>query len=180
MPIDEAVRGGPVKHPERLASLVGLKLCITRNAGNMKIFHFGELQTVNDKVVGQFALHVQCPWRLERSLRILTGSSDYFTRATDNHDDQWEPGDIEGHLQDEILGGLLAADPIRTDSGSEGQLIVSQVSNSLLGDLEVLMSGGFRLVVFPSSSQEEEWRLLRPGFPTEHLVFESGKGEIQL
>ena len=49
----------------KLSSLVGLRLSIARDAGNMKNFQFGQIRPhpSGKGTVGDFALHVQCPWR---------------------------------------------------------------------------------------------------------------------
>ena len=67
-----------------LRSLVGLKLSIVRNAGNMKVLHFGDAIRIDAGLVGKYALHIQRPWRLERDGRVITGWSDYYIRADDN------------------------------------------------------------------------------------------------
>ncbi len=49
-----------------LEPLVGLPLSIARSAADMRVFHFGKVRpAANGKgTVGEYALHIQCPWRL--------------------------------------------------------------------------------------------------------------------
>ena len=57
-----------------LQVLVGLPLSIARNATDMKIFHFGEIQPhpSGRGTVGPYALHIQCPWRLVSKDTVFT------------------------------------------------------------------------------------------------------------
>ena len=50
---------------EHLAPMVGLPLSIARRAADMRVFHFGKVSEVSGGTVGEFALHIQCPWRIE-------------------------------------------------------------------------------------------------------------------
>jgi hypothetical protein len=73
-----------VRIEQKLSPLIGLRLSATHRAASMRMFDFGELQTVRSKLrgkdrfrtVGQFALHVQCPWRIEGPDGLVTGLSD--------------------------------------------------------------------------------------------------------
>jgi hypothetical protein len=64
---------------QTLSAIVGLPLTIARDSGNMKNFQFGKIRPHPSATgtVGDFALHIQCPWRLMKNDRILTGSADY-------------------------------------------------------------------------------------------------------
>jgi hypothetical protein len=72
----------------KLTSLVGLRLCIARDAAGMKNFQFGEIRPhpSGKGTVGDFALHVQCPWRLVTTTQVLTGSADYYEPAVEGED----------------------------------------------------------------------------------------------
>ena len=161
--------------PGLLSVLVGLKMCIARNAANMKVLHFGQTRKVNGNTVGEFALHVQCPWRIEHEGRILTGSADYYCRASDNRDDKWEPGNYRGHLQNEIIGRIMTLDPATKSYFNQGDaMVVTRAHCSDFGDIELDLSGEYRLRAFPSSSQAEEWRLIRPDDDKSQYVYYSG------
>jgi hypothetical protein len=67
-----------------LSQIIGLPLTAARRAGDMRTFQFGSLQQVDRGSVGDFALHVQCPWRIEGPAGIITGRLDL-----------WEP--VEAH-----------------------------------------------------------------------------------
>src|SRR5262252_4212631 len=88
-----------------LSQLVGLPLTAARRAADMRVFQFGTLRPVNRGSVGDFALHVQCSWRIEGPDGIVTGRLDL-----------WEPLDVNApfdetkspNLQDARLEQWLA------------------------------------------------------------------------
>lgn len=78
-----------------LARLVGKRLCVAKNAVDMEVFGFGHERAVDvEHTVPEISLHIQCPWRIESKtgVAIVTGSSDFYLRAADNHDGSWKPG----------------------------------------------------------------------------------------
>ena len=165
------------KLTKAMASLVGLRLCMVCNTGNMKQFHFGEPWQYRNRPVGQVVLHVQCPWRLERDVRTITGSADYYVPADDNTDSDWEAGEPTGHLQDQLLRDVLGLEPgVAQRDGVETSLIVLDAVSSVIGEAAVTMSYGYRLLLFPASSRLEEWRLLKPGDLDSQTEFLSGSG----
>ena len=92
-----------------LQQLVGLKLSRMALAADMRTLQFGKTEArIGGGVVGEYGLHVQCPWRLEDDARIITGSDDLYVpyekseRLTESFD--WEKGDS---LQERILRDLL-------------------------------------------------------------------------
>jgi len=73
--------------------IMGLQLSIARNAGCMKVFHFGELRPhPKGGTTGAFALHVQCPWRIISREAIVTGSDDYWQPAPTVNKEDWTAG----------------------------------------------------------------------------------------
>ena len=162
MPVTNSVdlQGQSERFTTVLECLVGQRLCIARNAGNMKNFHFGKTWVRDGCTMGQFALHIQCPWRLEGGGRILTGSGDYYVRADENQDPDWEPGMQTGHRQDEVLKTLFGLKSDALPDAEKPILTVLDARSTIFGDIELVLSFGYRLVIFPASSREEEWRLL--------------------
>jgi len=59
-----------------LSRIIGLPLAAVRRAADMRTFQFGTLRPVGRGSVGDFALHIQCPWRIEGPEGIVTGRSD--------------------------------------------------------------------------------------------------------
>jgi hypothetical protein len=164
-----------------LLQLVGLPLSIARDAGSMKNFQFGAIRPhpSGEGTIGQYALHVQCPWRIVGGDGIVTGSADYY-----------EPADIDtevnlqdpqaGNLQRKRLGDLLRSyDPsTRSWINSTGYLVVRTVVVEDFGGFELELSGDFRLQIFPDGSRGEDWRFFVPGNEEDHLVIEGGRMSI--
>lgn len=157
-----------------LAPLMGLKLAIARSAGNMRNLHFGIL-TGEPHLCGQYALHIQCPWRLESLNAILTGSSDWYTPADPDTipDDDWDPV-FGGRLQSAVLLSLMGDKNDLTGSifNRTDHLVVTHISADAFGGSSLDLSGGVRLSAFPSGSQGEEWRIFEPNKESPHFVVE--------
>lgn len=153
-----------VRH--ELQHLIGLKLSRMALAADMRTIQFGNTEArMGGGVVGEYALHVQCPWRLENDTRIITGNDDlYFpSKRSDQLAESfdWEKG---GSLQDEALRDLLGGyDP---DTGqivnSTNLLTVDAVQTDVSGGFCLSLSGGYRFLVFVNGTQREAWRLFKP------------------
>ena len=162
----------------RLSSVLGLPLAIARDAGNMKNFQFGRIRPdpSGKGTIGDFALHLSCPWRLVTGNRILTGSADYFEPAVEggavNPDDR-----RSGNLQRTRLREIFTAYDPKTHSlvNETDALIVTAVHSDQFGGLDLDLSGGFRLQVFPTGSRGEDWRFLSPENEEDHFVIEGGR-----
>src|SRR3954453_966577 len=87
-----------------LSQIIGLSLTAVRRTADMRTFQFGTLRPVERGSVGDFALHVQCPWRIEGPDGILTGRSDLWEPVEVNapFDANWEY-DKSPNLQDSRL-----------------------------------------------------------------------------
>lgn len=173
--------------------LVGLKLSIARRAGDMRVLHFGPIREVESRLlsrrkskskkgtVGDFALHIQCAWRLEDENGIVTGRTDLWEAAEDNPDIDWDTWDYDKdeNLQDKRLGSLLGGyDPeTRSFMNHNDLLVVENFQTDNYGGVTLFLSGGYRLVIFPAGSQGENWRFFRPGTEGNHLVISGGKIE---
>jgi hypothetical protein len=157
----------------KLSSLVGLRLSIARDAGNMKNFQFGQIRPhpSGKGTVGDFALHVQCPWRFVANNRILTGSADYYESAVEGEEvnlDDRQSGNLQRKRLQEIFGTYDAETHSlinETDS-----LTVISVHTDCLGGFDLELSGGFQLQVFPDGSRTENWRFFSPGDDDSHFV----------
>lgn len=65
----------------QLQALLGLDLWGIGQSADLTWFEFGNKRTVidrrgNSKEVGEYAIHVQCPWRMSDGKSILHGSGD--------------------------------------------------------------------------------------------------------
>ena len=167
------------------APVIGLKLSIARNAGNMKVFHFGNIRPhPHGGTMGDFALHVQCPWRIVTVGKMITGSYDYYEPADSQVDrGDWQESRPSPSLQDRHIAELFGCAPeTRRDENVTELLVVERVEADDFGGLEIHLSGGYRLQIFPNSTSQdassEEWRLFEP-YGTHFIVSPNGVFEWQ-
>ena len=149
-----------------LQSLVGLPLASVARAANMLMFDFGSIRSVPSRLGGireaaEFALHVQCSWRLCDTQRVLIGYSDIYYPA----DLPWpEPvpdgfsWDVAGANRcDRCFQAFMAA-------RSTTPLLVASAAVDEFGGFRLGFQGGFRLEAFPDTGTPDEvWRLFQPG-----------------
>ena len=157
-----------------LAPLLGLPLLNAGRAGAMLWLQLGEQRTIDDdrlgpRDVGDFALHVSCPWRILGPEGIHAASGDLFTPADPDADPttfEWDqPG---ANWCDIRLRAFI-------DATADAPRAVSGVSADEIGSLRVFLGDDFVLDVFPDSShadhiESEYWRLLQPGTAAAHVV----------
>jgi hypothetical protein len=139
----------------------------------MAMFHFGERRattTVRGEPteVGDYALHVQCAWRLTQGDRVVTARRDLYFPAdgsdpSDNFDWEQEP-----NLQDKVLSEMFRR--------LRSELTVLAVEVADAGRLHIVLDEGFAIDVMPDDSTAgEHWRLFVPQKDDPHLVL-TGKG----
>nr|WP_325178410.1 hypothetical protein [uncultured Oscillibacter sp.] len=143
--------------PEELA---GKSVCKIGRAAAMCWIHFGwpmEIELLGRKrILGEFALDLDCPWRIRNSSGgIELGSADMFvptSRYVLDEDFNW---DVQGNNLFDEKAKLLFPE------GS--QITVTAVGLSGNCDLTITFSNGLCLESFVNaSSQEECWRLFMP------------------
>jgi hypothetical protein len=152
---------------DHLCPLIGLRLSASYRAADMRIFHFGILKPAHNRgQVGEFALHVQCPWRIECPEGILTGRYDLFEPAEMHEGFEYENWDWDGNetLQDRLITQFISVAPT-----------VEAVETGIHGSASVIMAGGYNLVLFPAGSHGEDWRIFKPGSNDEHFVISAGR-----
>jgi hypothetical protein len=92
----------------------------------------------------------------------VTGSYDWMEQATreDLLADEWDPAK-GGSLQESILRSLLRDDPgeDRTIRNRTSQLVVKEVRADHLGGFVLAFDQDYRLVIFPSTTRGEMWRI---------------------
>lgn len=152
-----------------LEVLRGIPLLDASRAANMQMFGFGACRTVRsplgrDKEVAEYALHIQCCWRVRIHDRIWVASRDLnypkgdWSRVDENFD--WDqPGAnrcderMEVFIREHCL--ILTKD-----------ILVDEV-----GGFRLTFERGCSLEVFPDDSLEtEHWRLFKPGDAMPHAV----------
>lgn len=169
---------------KHLKPLIGLKLSIARRAASMSNFQFGEIRKVDGGTVGEYALHVDCPWRLEGPHGIVTGWLDLWEPAEEGDDDfGWQTWTEEkkDNLQEKRLHKLLSGYDEQTLSvvNVTDKLEVEDIQTDAYGGAVLRLSGGYRLVVFPARSRCEDWRIFQPQNDGPHFVVAGGKIEDQ-
>ena len=146
-------------------------------AGNMRMFHFGEIVRSEKGVAGEYALHVQCPWRIERESAIVTGYQDWYRKDADGN--LFDPDDDPAHggsLQEQRLRGLFHCSAEQTRSVVNGTetWFVTDVAAEAQGGCRIVLDGRLAIVLFPCASDGEHWRLFRVHDDSfEHFIVES-------
>jgi hypothetical protein len=120
------------------------------------------------RVTGEYAVHVQCPWRVSSRQGIVVGSADIF-RPADRSTPGWDfdpsnPGNAAADLELRRWIGMFESRP----------LVIAAVDVDPCGGFRLRLSEGFIFEVFPDSSESgdevEHWRLLKPAEETRHFV----------
>src|SRR5262245_516213 len=153
-----------------LSQIIGLPLTAARRAADMRTFQFGKLCSVDGGSVGDFALHVQCPWRIEGPDGIVTGRSDLWEPVEDNapFDDNWDY-EKSPNVQDARLESWFAR--------NEPSVVVKNVDADEFGGAAIGFGEVFVLRLFPAGTRGEDWRLFRPKTDARHLVIRGGAVE---
>jgi hypothetical protein len=157
----------------RVGALVGLPLWALGRAVDLAWLEFGSRRTVSrggkEKQVGDYALHIQCAWRITRGDQIITGRGDIFCTPVESEEPRPDDFDWQkGNRFDRIAEALFEHE--------SRQFIVQSVHVGEAGSLAIVLDDGYKLEVFPHDSESgEHWRFFRPFSDEPHLVF-SGKG----
>ncbi len=155
--------------------LVGTALWGHRRTADLSSFHFGgrrRVKTFHGDLadVGEFAINVQCPWRIVEYDRVLVGNGDLYYPPEARTD---EPGAaFDWQHQTSRLDYLMT---IFFQSGRR-EVNLLQVEVGAGGGLQIALDGACLLELFPNDSfSKEHWRLLKPGTEEPHFVV-SGEG----
>lgn len=170
----------PVKEQilDHVKLLIGLQLSYARRAADMRNFGFGKIRVIKGSFVAEYALHVQCPWRIESSQGIVTGRLDLWEPAKMLEGGEFKSWDNEqGNLQDVLIGELLGGydSKTRTYINTTQKLFVEDVQADDFGGLCINLSDGYHLVLFPAGSRGEDWRLFIPESDRAHFVISGGR-----
>ncbi|HEV3272086.1 MAG TPA: hypothetical protein VGZ93_07890 [Candidatus Methylacidiphilales bacterium] len=150
-----------------LTPLVGLPLSSIGRAANMLWLNFGEMREVPwgtaTRIIGDWAIHVQCTWRLYRRDRIFITSRDYY-RSPDGTalGDDW---DTFGKSKFDSVARFLCSEFETNPS------IVESVDCDEAGGFLIHFDDEVRLQVSPDIGVSgEQWRLFQPGEANKHFV----------
>lgn len=151
-----------------LSQIIHLSLVGVGRALDMRMFDFGTLRPVESGSAGHFALHVQCPWRIEGPGGIVTGRLDIWEPVEDNcpFDENFDPEESP-NLQDARLKAWLAE--------HYGSLVVKAVDADEFGGASITFNHGFVLRLFPAGTRGEDWRFFQPRTGIRHFVIVGGR-----
>lgn len=159
-----------------LSELIGLPLWKTVRTMNMEMFDFGaRVKRLNRKgeevEVGEFALHVQCPWRIVGPEGVVVASEDRNYPEDETSD--WQEFDSDNPSRCETR----IADWLRRYSSAP--LMAKKAEADDLGGFRLFLEKGYVLEAFPAHSlrgeYSEYWRLFQPLSETRHFVV-TGRG----
>jgi hypothetical protein len=131
-----------------VVELVGMALVNTHRAADMQMFTFRSAG-------GEFELHVQCPWRIEREA-VVVGYRDMRDPPNGVPAVGFDPNEATLNHRDVLLGEFVTA------RQANPRLVVSvQLTNA--GDARLEFDDGTVLSIFPDSValDDEYWRLIR-------------------
>ena len=155
-----------------LKVIVGMPMWSIGRAADLEWFQFGMQRPAPThkggiKTVGEYALHVQCAWRIISLHGIVVASRDRYYPAGDNLDEDllqfdWDRPGV--NRCDERVSILM-------EKYKETPLVVEAIEADSIGSLQIILSDGYALQIFPDDSLEGEyWRLFQPSMEKEHFV----------
>lgn len=159
---------------DRLSIIIGLPLAKAGRASSLAWFHFGKLSVVKgwnnkEKIVGEYALHIECAWRITRGTDILITSRDIYQPNS-----KWT-GTEESFEWDTI--GMSLFDEKIDDVINNGQppIFTQSIQVDDFGGIKLSFTNGLCLELFSDkSSSDEIWRFFIPGDIDSHLVVLGG------
>lgn len=155
---------------EALQGLIGLPMWSGGRTVNLVWLQFGPKKIVTDrtgeKEVGEFALHLQCFWRIRDKKTILVASGDRFYPRGDPYE---ETEDFDWTLPgvnrcDEKLDVLF-------QSRRLPYLVVRSIKTDPYGGFSLQFRASIKLDVSPDDTvNNEKWRIFRPYSGETHFV----------
>ena len=144
-----------------LEQLIGFEFTRTTRMGSMECIKFGILYGIVDRSglerqIGEFGIHLQCPWRITKGNTLLVGNDDVVKQPdeTAKYDENFDWDVQMGNLRDVKMADFL----------NSGKYIVQSVKADEFGGFELTFNDNVKLTVFPASSNKniysEHWRLL--------------------
>jgi hypothetical protein len=159
---------------EELQGLLGLPLRDLGRSSDLVWFIFGNLRIVKgrngkEKRVGDYALHVQCSWRLTKDSSILIAHRDIYVPSDDVNVEKFE-WDVPGNNRfDQRVNEVFAE--------NLSSILVNNVVADNIGGVQISFTDSFAIDIFPDQSTNDEfWRLLRPEDASSYHFVVTGKG----
>jgi hypothetical protein len=141
-----------------LRALVGEPMWTSRRAADMATFQFGKRIKERDyygrpSEIGEYAMHVQCAWRIVKGDAVIVGSRDLHHPASAADDDTIPEGfdwDREHNRRDKLIESFF-------DGRS---FTVRHVTLGAAGTCRIEFDDAVMLEIFPDDSfAHEHWRL---------------------
>jgi hypothetical protein len=146
------------------AGLRGKALWRCLRAADMATFDFGKRRRIQnaqgeENEVGEYALHVQCAWRIIQNDRVIIGDRDLYYpadyRAGAEIPDEFD-WDHNPNRRDRLTSSFF--------EDGKREFVVKEINTGEGGILHIMMSEGYSLQIFPDSSLPiESWRLFKVG-----------------
>lgn len=159
------------KIEEALHCLIGLPLWNASRAADLESFQLGTRHIVpshrgGTKEVGDYALHVQCAWRIVGAEGIVVASRDRYYPAGNPDED---PPDFEWYRSGTNRCDEQVAMFFKNKTNTP--LVVEAIQADPVGSLRLTLNNEFALEVFPDDSLAgEHWRLFQPFNDNDHFV----------
>ncbi|EEA02729.1 hypothetical protein BH160DRAFT_2034 [Burkholderia sp. H160] len=143
-----------------LSALIGLDASGVAHAADMLTLQFGPLREVTTsrgtiKRLGDWALHIQCDWRIEQGHAIVASYSDFAASEESTK---------------------VTTQRIRDLLVTHGPTAVLDIEAGENGDAVISLARGTRLVILAGAiPDDEDWRLFPSNPDAKHFVIEGGK-----
>ena len=155
---------------EALDALIGQPLWASGRAADLEWFEFGSRVTVKDsrgetKQVGEYALHLQCAWRIRCNGKVVVASRDLYYPPEETEE---RPADFNwdvqgGNRRDRLVSALFQHE--------SRKFLVHKVEAGEAGSCTIFFEDDYALEVFPDDSLSgEHWRLFKPYTEAPHFV----------
>jgi hypothetical protein len=171
---------------KELDNLVGRRVVRAGLMAGIVVITFGKSQLEISRSgklieVGEYALHIQCAWRLVRDSEIVVGFADWVVERSAEGDDEDEEAVDEAVVEEEDESqGVYDR---LTKALSESPRVIELV-HVRGGGFSLALEGGLYLETFPSLSEsdpdDEFWRLLRCLESTPHFVVRPSGASLEM
>ena len=157
-----------------LEVLNGKALWSSGRAADLAWFQFGQRRTVTShngtKEVGEYALHLQCAWRITHKDVVVVGDRDLYYPAeeTDKVPEGFNWEELGSNRRDKKIAALF--------QNETRQFLVRLIEVGEAGSFRLLLDDDYALEVFPDDSRSDEhWRIFEPCIEAPHFVV-TGEG----
>lgn len=156
----------------RLDQLITLSLSRIGCAGDLLWMQFGPLREDTSlrnvrRMIGDFALHVNVPWRFCKNSKIIIGNRDIYFYEDGEPFDFDHGGASRFHLFADLFNAELDLQPSS----------VTSISSDDTGGLSIQLTDGYTFDAFPNVAYDspgfEFWRMLQPATDLPHLIRET-------